>query len=231
MNERITIVTGAYGALGSAVSAAFAARGDQVARVDFAGTPPDETAALDLPGKDIAVPEVAEKVMWRILESLGGSFVEFSLINIAGGFAYETLDDGSIHTWERMFRMNALTAASMSRAAIKSMRRAGGGAIVNVGAGAAISSGAGMGAYAASKAAVHRLTESLAAELRADRITVNAILPSIIDTPGNRAQMPDADRSEWVQPAAIADVLMFLTSPAARAITGALIPVTRGTPN
>ena len=85
-----------------------------------------------------------------------------------------------------------------------------------------------MGAYAASKAAVHRLTEALAAELATDGITVNAVLPSIIDTPANRADMPDADFSTWVQPQAIADVILFLASPAARAVTGALIPVNRG---
>jgi NAD(P)-dependent dehydrogenase (short-subunit alcohol dehydrogenase family) len=85
-----------------------------------------------------------------------------------------------------------------------------------------------MGGYAASKAAVHRLTESLAAELSQDDVTVNAILPSIIDTPRNRADMPDADYSKWVQPQAIAEVILFLASPAARAISGALIPVTRG---
>jgi len=85
-----------------------------------------------------------------------------------------------------------------------------------------------MGAYAASKSGVHRLTESLAAELAGKDITINAILPSLIDTPTNRADMPDADFSSWVQPAAIADVLLFLASPASRAITGALIPVTRG---
>jgi len=225
---RIVIVTGAYGALGRAVCTAFSAAGDRVVRVDFADSPPDNTAELDIGGVDIADSAVADGVLGRLLEWGGGNFGPFVLLNIAGGFAFETLGDGSLQTWERMFRMNALTAASMCRAVLPAMRRAGGGAIVNVGAGAAISAGAGMGAYAASKAAVHRLTESLAAEVREDGITVNAILPSIIDTPGNRAQMPDADFGAWVQPAAIADVMRFLASPQARAITGALIPVTRG---
>jgi NAD(P)-dependent dehydrogenase (short-subunit alcohol dehydrogenase family) len=86
----------------------------------------------------------------------------------------------------------------------------------------------GMGAYAASKSGVHRLTEALAEELAGAGVTVNAILPSIIDTPTNRKDMPDADVSQWVKPEGIADVILFLASPAARAVTGALIPVTRG---
>lgn len=85
-----------------------------------------------------------------------------------------------------------------------------------------------MGAYAASKSGVHRLTEALAEELAGKGVTVNAILPSIIDTPANRADMPDADFSQWVKPQAIAAVILFLASPAAGAVTGALIPVTRG---
>lgn len=102
--------------------------------------------------------------------------------------------------------------------------------IVNIGANAALKAAAGMGGYTASKTGVHRLTESLAEELRGSGVTVNAILPTIIDTPANRAEMPNSDFSEWVRPEAIADIVLFLSSPAARAITGALIPVSRGTP-
>ena len=104
----------------------------------------------------------------------------------------------------------------------------GGGSIVNVGAGAAAKAGAGMGAYAASKSGVARLTEALAEELKDRAITVNAVLPSIIDTPTNRADMPDADTATWVKPAAVAEVILFLASPAARSISGALIPISRG---
>ena len=85
-----------------------------------------------------------------------------------------------------------------------------------------------MGPYAASKAGVHRLTEALANELAGCSVTVNAVLPSIIDTPTNRADMPDADPNQWVKSDAIADVILFVASPAARSISGALIPVTRG---
>jgi NAD(P)-dependent dehydrogenase (short-subunit alcohol dehydrogenase family) len=99
--------------------------------------------------------------------------------------------------------------------------------VVNIGAASAINAGAGMGAYAAAKAGVHKLTESLAQELKG-KVTVNAVLPSILDTPVNRADMPDADFGKWVQPKDLAAVILFLASPEAGAITGALIPVTGG---
>jgi NAD(P)-dependent dehydrogenase (short-subunit alcohol dehydrogenase family) len=151
-----------------------------------------------------------------------------ALVNIAGGFTWATLADGGVENWKRMYAMNAITAVTMTKAALATLRSRPGSRIINIGAGAAIQAAAGMGAYAASKAAVHRLTESLAAELAKDDITVNAILPAIIDTPTNRADMPGSDFSKWVQPLAIAEVILFLASPAARAINGALIPVTRG---
>jgi len=124
--------------------------------------------------------------------------------------------------------MNLMTAATITKLALPELRKATEGRIINIGAGAAVRAGMGMGAYAASKAGIHKLTEALAEELAGASLTVNAILPSIIDTPTNRADMPDADFSDWVQPSAIADVILFLASPAARAITGGLIPVTRG---
>ena len=125
-----------------------------------------------------------------------------------------------------LYAMNVKTAANASRAALPWLRKSAAGRIVNVGAMGAVKSAAGMGAYGASKAGVHRLTESLAEELKGEGITVNAVLPSIIDTPANRADMPDADFSAWVSPADLAKVMLFLASPDGRAVTGALLPVT-----
>ena len=121
--------------------------------------------------------------------------------------------------------MNLKTALNASRAALPYFLASGVGRIVNVGAQAANRAGEGMGPYAASKAAVHRLTESLAEELKLKNVTVNAVLPSTIDTALNRKEMPNADFTRWVAPDDLAAVMLFLASDAARAVTGALIPV------
>jgi NAD(P)-dependent dehydrogenase (short-subunit alcohol dehydrogenase family) len=223
---RSVIVTGGFGVLGQAVAAAFAAQGDRVARIDFAPAAPAPLAgSLDIGGVDLTNAAATQAAVDNVVSTQGGLDV---LVNVAGGFTWETLEDGSIDSWARMQAMNLMTAATITKAAIPALTASGRGRIVNIGAGAAIKAGMGMGAYAASKSGVHRLTEALAEELGGKGVTVNAILPSIIDTPTNRKDMPDADTSQWVQPAAIADVILFLASEAARGVTGALIPVTRG---
>jgi NAD(P)-dependent dehydrogenase (short-subunit alcohol dehydrogenase family) len=147
-----------------------------------------------------------------------------ALLNIAGGFTWRRLDDDDFAAWDMMYAINLKTAASASKAALPHLVRSG-GAIVNVGAAGAVKAGAGMGAYASSKAGVHRLTESLAEEMKG-RVRVNAVLPSILDTPQNRKDMPNADPTDWVQPRDLAKVMLFLASEDARAVTGALVPVT-----
>src|SRR5215471_1484288 len=148
------------------------------------------------------------------------------LCNIAGGFrmgqpVHETGDD----TWDLMLGLNAKSVINCARAVVPGMLAAGSGKIVNIGAVAGLSGKANMGAYIASKAAVIRLTESMAAELRDKGINVNCVLPSTIDTPQNRKDMPKADPGRWVAPEALAEVVLFLASDAARAIHGASIPV------
>ena len=132
--------------------------------------------------------------------------------------------EGDTATWERLYRVNTLTALNASRAAIPHLTASGSGRIINIGALGAFKAGAGMGPYAASKSGVHRLTETLAAALKG-KVTVNAVLPSTIDTPANRRDMPKADFSSWVTPQELASVILFLASPEASAVTGALIPV------
>jgi NAD(P)-dependent dehydrogenase (short-subunit alcohol dehydrogenase family) len=150
-----------------------------------------------------------------------------ALLNIAGGFRWQTLEDGDLGVWDALYAINVKTAATACKAALPHLVASGDGAIVNVGAAGALKAAAGMGAYAASKGGVMRLTESLAEELKG-RVRVNAVLPSIIDTPANRKDMADADVSKWVAPDDLAEVMLFLASPSAKAVTGALVPVTGG---
>jgi NAD(P)-dependent dehydrogenase (short-subunit alcohol dehydrogenase family) len=220
---RVVVITGAFGILGSALTEAAEAQGAKVALIDRADPRAGIGGALALGGVDLTELAAAEAAMKRIANELGGLD---ALLNIAGGFGWETLEGGSLDNWTRLFKLNVVTAATASRAALPHLKRSDAGRIVNVGSAAALKAGAGMGAYAASKSGVHRLTESLAEELKGDKVTVNAVLPSVIDTPTNRFDMPKADFSTWVAPADLATVILFLASPEARAITGALLPVT-----
>lgn len=222
------IVTGAGGALGSVVAQAAAARGWRVAMVDVAAIAPTAGAQGDghlrLSGVDLTDFAAVRGAMAEI-KSKAGSID--ALVNIAGGFRWQTLADGEIDVWDKLYQLNVKTAATACKAALPHLLASPHARIVNVGALGAVKAGAGMGAYAASKAGVMRLTESLAEELKG-KVTVNAVLPSIIDTPANRADMPDADFSKWVTPAELANVVLFLISAEASAVTGALVPVAGG---
>jgi len=226
LQGKIVAVTGGFGQLGTAVVRAALDARAKVAALDQARAPADTTVlggALALGEIDLAEPDAAVRAIDEVVARLGGLD---ALVNIAGTFRWEALEQGSVDTWDLLYRVNLRSAVSVSRAALPHLVTRGGGRIVNIGAGAAAAkAGTGMGAYTASKAGVAKLTESLAEELKDRRITVNAVLPSIIDTPANRADMPKADFSRWVQPKAIADVIVFLLSDAASAVTGALIPV------
>lgn len=223
MQDRVIVVTGGHGALGSAVAKAAAAQGLAVAVVDHADQGDAEGAALTLNGVDLTDPEQAGRACRAVADRLGRID---ALLNIAGGFAWQTTEDGDPAQWARLYALNVTTTLNASRAALPFLRRSPDGRIVNVGAAGALRAGAGMGAYAASKAGVHRLTEALAEELKDAGVTVNAVLPSIIDTPANRADMGEADAASWVAPDDLAAVMLFLASPASRAVTGALVPVT-----
>ena len=223
MAGRVVVVTGAFGVLGAAVARAAAAQGARLALIDFAPGGAGVDGALVLPGVDLSDAIQAGAAMDRVADHFGG--VD-ALLNIAGGFGWEKIEGGDWQAWPRLFQVNVLTATNASRAAVPHLRRSAAGRIVNVGSAAALKASLGMGAYAASKAGVHALTQALAEELKGDGVTVNAVLPSIIDTPTNRADMPDADVASWVAPDDLATVMLFLASEAARAVTGALIPVT-----
>jgi len=214
------IVTGGLGALGRAVVSELTGRGMQVAVVDVAQPQGNILAVTVYGGVDLTDEQAVVTAYGNIADRLGGID---GLVNIAGGFLWETIEQGSLDSWDRMHRMNLRTALVSSRAALPHLST--GGAIVNIGAAAALNVGMGMAPYAASKAGVKALTESLADELRGRGIRVNAVLPTIIDTPTNRADMPDADRSGWVTPAGAARAIAFLLSSDAATITGACIPL------
>lgn len=222
MSERVIAITGGHGVLGRAVVEAALADGLKVAVIDHASGQAAPESVLELGGVDLTDPASAT----RAIDALVAHFGRLdALLNIAGGFVWQTTDDAD-PAWSRMFALNLTTALNASRAALPHLNASAEGRIVNVGANAALKSAAGMGAYAASKAGVHRLTESLAEELKGTSVTVNAVLPSILDTAQNRKDMPDADPAKWVAPADLARVMLFLASPDSRAVTGALIPVT-----
>jgi NAD(P)-dependent dehydrogenase (short-subunit alcohol dehydrogenase family) len=226
---RTVLVTGATGNLGRAIAAAFAARGANLGLLDRKadrleaayGKATDRRLYLAADLLNAVQVEAAARIA---MDRFGRIDV---LCNIAGGFrmgapVHETADAD----WNFLFDINARTLLHAARAVVPPMLAGGGGKVVNVGAFSAQKGAANMGAYAASKSAVIRLTETMAAELREKNINVNCVLPTTIDTPENRAAMPKADPKRWVAPEDLASVIVFLASPAARAIHGAALPVT-----
>jgi NAD(P)-dependent dehydrogenase (short-subunit alcohol dehydrogenase family) len=224
LSGKVLAITGSDGALGQAAAAALSAYGATLALIEHASTPSTAlpAGARRYGGIDLTQENAARAVMERVVKEAGRLD---GLVNIAGGFRWEELAGGTLDSWDSMYRINLRTAVVSCQAALPFLLQSGGGRIVNVGAMGAVKAAAGMGAYAASKAGVAKLTEALAEELKDRGITVNAILPSTLDTPKNRADMPRADFTRWVAPAEAAEVIAFLVSDAARAVTGALIPV------
>ena len=226
--DQTVLITGAAGNLGHAVAVAFAAAGANLVLLDLNEDALKKTPAAgagDVLRQRVDLADVAS-----IAAAVDAAIKRFgridALCNLAGGFAMgDKAHELSAEAWNHMMELNAGTVLRMCNAVVPHMLKAGGGRIVNIGAYSALSGKAEMGAYIASKSAVIRLTETMAAELRGHNINVNCVLPSIIDTPQNRAAMPKADPKKWVAPEALADVLLFLCSPAARAIHGAAIPV------
>jgi NAD(P)-dependent dehydrogenase (short-subunit alcohol dehydrogenase family) len=221
LSGKVIAITGAFGALGSAVAATLSGYGARVARLDHAAAP-QGAPPLSIGGIDLADEASASAAIMRIAGEAGRLD---GLVNIAGGFRFEKLDGGSLDTWDAMYRSNLRTVIACCKAALPHLAKSGSGRIVNIGALGAVKAAAGMGAYAASKAGVAKLTESLADELKDRGITVNALLPSTLDTPRNRLEMPKADFARWVPLSAMGYAIAFLLSDSGGAVTGALIPV------
>lgn len=228
LDGRVAMITGAAGNLGRAVAAVFAAAGARRALLDINAAAlrgaygADDDAQL-LVTADLGEPRAIADAVAATVAKFGRIDV---LCNLAGGFrmgpaVHETPEE----TWRQMLDLNAGSILHMASAVVPVMLAAGSGKIVNVAAMGGLAGGADMGAYAASKSAAIRLTESMAAELRDKDINVNCVMPGTLDTPANRASMPGADPKRWVAPEALADVILFLASDRARALNGAAIPV------
>ena len=230
LNSKVIVVTGAAGNLGRAVAAAFAARGARLALVDLK---PEalESACADLPKGTDSAPFAANLLDSAAVSAMANEVASRfgridALANLAGGFAMgPPLHETSERDWDFMLDLNLRSVFHCCRAVVPHLLAAGGGRIINVSARAATRGTGHMGPYCASKAAVITLTESLADELKDFGINVNCVMPGTLDTPQNRAAMPDQDPGRWVPLPALADVIVFLASDAARAVNGAAVPV------
>jgi len=227
MSEQTVMITGAAGHLGKAVAATFRRGGARVVLLDRQAqalkSAFGEPADALLLAADLLDREQVRAAMAQAVARFGRID---TLCHLAGGFRMgEAVHETSSETWNFMLDLNARALLHVAGVVVPHMLEQGGGRIVTVGAGAALKGGAMMGAYSASKSALMRLTESMSAELKDRKINVNCVLPSIIDTPDNRKAMPDADPATWVAPEALADVIAFLSSDAARAVHGVTLPV------
>ncbi|NDJ77462.1 MAG: SDR family oxidoreductase [Chloroflexi bacterium] len=229
-SRHVAIVTGASGNLGSAVAAAFHQAGAKLVLVD---RDPDRLSSLfpDIADSERFLPLAADLTDANSTQAMVSQAVEHFgqidiLANTVGGFTMGTpVHETSLETWDFMQTLNARTVLLLAQAVVPHMLAREHGKIIHTAARAALHGSANMAAYVASKSTVIRLTESMAAELKHNGITVNCVLPGTIDTPQNRKDMPNADHGKWVAPEAIADVFLFLASDAARAVTGASVPV------
>ena len=229
-SNKTFIVTGAAGNVGSALAHLLASRGARVVAVDSLQAPLEAVVAtldnsashLALPGVDLTDPDACARLIERVTAAFGRID---GVGTTVGGFAMAPLAEAGPEQWDLMFDLNVRTTWNIYRAAVPPIRAAGGGSLVGIGSAAGLRGSGQMAAYSATKSAVMRLTESLADELRDDRIRVNAVLPTTIDTPQNRAAMPGADTSRWVKPAEVAEAMAFLLSDSASAVSGVLLTV------
>jgi NAD(P)-dependent dehydrogenase (short-subunit alcohol dehydrogenase family) len=217
--EQLVIVSGGAGSLGQAVVEAYIAQGARVVIADRLAPP---TTNSNAEFREIDVLDEA---------SVAAFFAGFGdrvgvLVNVVGGFkAGEPVANLALADLQNQFDLNLKSAFLLTKYAVQSMQQNGGGKIVHISSRAAVDKGAHSFAYSMTKQGVVRLVEATAAETLGHNININAIMPSIIDTPANRSAMPKADFNKWPKPAQIANVLLFLTSPDAELISGAAIPV------
>lgn len=233
-SDRVAVVTGASGALGGVLARRLFAAGASLALVDrdIARLPAlwpetESDAAADARLAFFTCDLADAAAVERTVAAISFHFGHIDhLFNIAGAYrGGETIAEAPDATWAMLWEANFLSALHLCRAVVPGMRHRGVGSIVNVGSKASLGGDAGAAPYSIAKTAVVRLTESLAAEVKEDGVRVNAVLPGTIDTPANRRAMPEADPRTWIDPQALADAMLFLASPLARAVTGVALPV------
>jgi NAD(P)-dependent dehydrogenase (short-subunit alcohol dehydrogenase family) len=225
MKGKIVLITGANGGLGTEITRLFLEAGATVAGV----SPSIRQENFPGPGfaaypADITQPQPTRDLVAQVVAKFGRIDV---LVHVTGGFAAANIHDTDDETWTKMRDLNLSSAFYVSREVIKAMRRSGGGRLIAIGSLAALEPHASLGAYVTFKSALTMLYRTIALENQDKNITANVILPGTMDTPGNRAAMPDADASKWVQPADVAKIALLLASDQGAQINGALIPVSK----
>ena len=225
MEEKIVVITGAKGGLGTDVTKAFLETGATVVGVSRSIQKTDFSAPnfAAFPA-DITRAEPTRELVAKLVAKYGRIDV---LVHVAGGFAFGKIHDTDDETWVKMLELNLASGFYIAREVLKVMRERSGGRIIAIGSLAATEPHGGIGPYVATKMALTALYRTIALENHDKNISANVILPGTMDTPANRAAMPNADPSKWVQPADVAKVALLLASDAAAQINGAVIPVSR----
>ncbi|MDF0652455.1 MAG: SDR family NAD(P)-dependent oxidoreductase [Nitrospira sp.] len=220
----VVLIAGGTGALGGTVTPVFARSGARVITADR-NPPPEQVAAGKAMKADVTDEAAVRRLVDDVIRTAGRLDV---LVNLVGGFAMGRVVETDVSLWQRMLTMNVTSAFLLSKAVLPHMVERGTGHILHVAAWAAVEPFPGAAAYLVAKSSLLALIRVLALELKGSGVTVNGVLPTTIDTPANRASMPQTDPSTWAKPESIAETLLFLTSDEAGQINGATIPVGTG---
>lgn len=221
LNGKVVLIAGGSGALGQTVTPAFTRAGAQVITADRHASPAQIASGAAM-SADVTNEATVQRLVNDVVRKIGRID---ALINLVGGFAMGRLEETDAALWQRMLTMNVTAAFLLSKAVLPHMLKSGNGRIVHVAAWAAVEPFSGAAAYIVSKSSLLALIKVLALELSGSGVTVNGVLPNTIDTPANRASMPQADPSTWTKPESIAETLLFLASDEAAQISGAFIPI------
>jgi NAD(P)-dependent dehydrogenase (short-subunit alcohol dehydrogenase family) len=221
LNNKVVLITGATGGLGQSVTAEFSGAGATVVVAERQSSKrlPDGVQSFTA---DVTQESDVQRLVTEVKHKTGRID---GLINLVGGFAMGRLTETHPSDWSKMLTLNLTAAFLLSRAVVPSMIEQGSGRVIHIGARAAIDPFPGAAAYLVSKSGLVAMIKVLALELAGSGVNINSVLPTIIDTPVNRQNMPDADYNKWVKPESIAQLLLFLASDEASAINGALIPI------